>query len=139
MNFLFDTNACISYLNNPLSPIRRRLEQLSSNQVFVCSVVKAELFYGAMKSQNPAKTLAKQEAFLNQFVSLPFDDRTAKIFGDIRAYLARLGTPIGPYDLQIAAIALAHNVTLVTHNTNEFSRVPNLQIEDWEKSANPSN
>ena len=132
MNFLFDTNACISYLNDYLSPIRRKLEQLSPNQIFVCSVVKAELFYGAMKSKNPEKTLAKQEIFLNQFVSLPFDDKAAKIFGEIRAHLARLGTPIGPYDLQIAAIALAHNVTLVTHNTGEFSRVPNLRIEDWE-------
>ncbi len=132
MNFLFDTNACISYLNNYLSPIRRKLEQLSPNQIFVCSVVKAELFYGAMKSQSPEKTLVKQELFLNQFVSLPFDDQAAKIFGEIRAYLARLGTPIGPYDLQIAAIALAHNVTLVTHNTGEFSRVPDLLIEDWE-------
>jgi tRNA(fMet)-specific endonuclease VapC len=95
-------------------------------------VVKAELFYGAMNSQNPAKTLALQEIFLNQFVSLPFDDRAAKIFGEIRAHLARLGTPIGPYDLQIAAIALANDVTLVTHNTREFSRVPHLRIEDWE-------
>ncbi|EDN69897.1 virulence-associated protein [Beggiatoa sp. PS] len=93
---------------------------------------KAELFYGAMKSHNPAKTLAKQEVFLNQFVSLPFDDKAAKIFGEIRAYLTRIGKPIGPYDLQIAAIALAHNVILVTHNTREFSRIPDLQIEDWE-------
>lgn len=77
MNFLFDTNACISYLNDYLSPIRRKLEQLLPNQIFVCSVVKAELFYGAMKSQNPEKTLAKQEIFLNQFVSLPFDDKAA--------------------------------------------------------------
>jgi len=60
MSFLFDTNACISYLNDYLSPIRRKLEQLSPNQIFVCSVVKAELFYGAMKSQNPEKTLVKQ-------------------------------------------------------------------------------
>jgi tRNA(fMet)-specific endonuclease VapC len=130
MSFLFDANACISYLNNYLSPIRRKLEQVPPSQI--CSVVKAELFYGAMKSQNPAKTLALQEIFLNQFVSLPFDDRAAKIFGEIRAHLARLGTPIGPYDLQIAAIALANDVTLVTHNTREFSRVPHLRIEDWE-------
>lgn len=135
MSFLFDANTCISYLNDHLSPIRRKLEQLSPRQIFVCSVVKAELFYGAMKSQNPEQTLVKQEIFLNQFVSLPFDDKAAKIFGKIRAHLAHLGTPIGPYDLQIAAIALAHNVTLVTHNTREFSRVPNLRIEDWESES----
>ena len=98
-------------------------------------MVKAELFYGAMKSQNPVQTLAKQEIFLNQFVSLPFDNKAAKIFGEIRTYLTRFGTPIGPYDLQIAAITLAHNVTLVTHNTGEFSRVPNLRIEDWESTT----
>ena len=132
MSFLLDTNTCISYLNNYLSPIRRKLEQLSPNQIFVCSVVKAELFYGAMKSRNPTETMMKQELFLNQFVSLSFDDKAANIFGDIRAYLASIGKPIGPYDLQIAAIALAHNVTVVTHNTDEFSRVPNLRIEDWE-------
>jgi tRNA(fMet)-specific endonuclease VapC len=132
MSFLFDTNACISYLNDYLSPIRRKLEGLSPNQIFVCSVVKAELFYGAMKSHNPKQTLLKQELFLNQFVSYPFDDKAAKIFGEIRAHLARLGTPIGPYDLQIAAIAIEHNVTLVTHNTDEFSRVPHLRFEDWE-------
>lgn len=60
MKFLFDTNVCIVYLNNYLSPIRRKLEKLSPSQIFVCSVVKAELFYGAMKSQYPAKTLTKQ-------------------------------------------------------------------------------
>lgn len=118
MSFLLDTNVCISYLNNYLSPTRRKLEQLSPNQIFVCSVVKAELFYGAMKSRNPTETLRKQELFLNQFVSLPFDDKVANIFGEVRAYLARIGKPIGPYDLQIAAIALAHNITVVTHNTD---------------------
>jgi len=81
MSFLLDTNCCISYLNNYLSPIRRKLEQLSPNQIFVCSVVKAELFYGAMKSKNPTQTLMKQELFLDKFVSLPFDDKAANIFG----------------------------------------------------------
>lgn len=68
--------------------------------------------------------------FLNQFVSLPFDDAAAQIFGEIRADLAKKGTPIGPYDLQIAAIAIANQVTLVTHNTAGFGRITHLQIED---------
>lgn len=70
--------------------------------------------------------------FLNQFKSLPFDDNAALRFGEIRAELASKGTPIGPYDLQIAAIALANNLTLVTHNTKEFNRISNLKIEGWE-------
>ena len=132
MCFLLDTNVCISYLNNYLSPIRRKLEQLTPNQIFVCSIVKAELFYGAMKSRHPSQTLLKQEVFLNQFVSLPFDDNAAKLFGIHRANLIRRGTPIGPYDVQIASIALTHQLTLVTHNTKEFSRIPELKIVDWE-------
>jgi tRNA(fMet)-specific endonuclease VapC len=121
--YLLDTNACIVYLNRPVSGVRRRLQSLSPQDIAVCSVVKAELFYGAMRSNNPTRTLALQEAFLNNFVSLPFDDTAARIYSRIRADLAALGTPIGPYDLQIAAIALANNLTLVTHNTGEFSRV----------------
>jgi tRNA(fMet)-specific endonuclease VapC len=63
---------------------------------------------------------------------LPFDDAAADLGGNLRAQLARQGAPIGPYDLQIAAIALANECTLVTHNVREFSRVPDLTIEDWE-------
>lgn len=135
MIYLLDTNACIAYLNRPESGVRLRLETLPRQDVAVCSVVKAELFYGAMRTSNPERTLAKQQTFLNQYVSLPFDDRSALIYGQIRAQLAASGTPIGPYDLQIAAIALANNLTLVTHNTREFSRVEGLRIEDWEEES----
>jgi tRNA(fMet)-specific endonuclease VapC len=130
--YLLDTNVCIIYLNRRNSRVQQHLELLSPGDIAVCSVVKAELFYGAMRSSNPTRTLALQEAFLSQFVSLPFDDAAANAFGRVRAQLAALGTPIGPYDLQIAAIALANNLILVTHNVDEFRRVQGLQIEDWE-------
>lgn len=132
MIYLLDTNACIVYLNRRESGVRQRLETLSPDDVTVCSIVKAELFYGAMRSNNPERTLAMQQAFLNRFVSLPIDDQAAIIYSRIRAQLATLGIPIGPYDLQIAAIALANNLILVTHNTREFSRVDGLRLEDWE-------
>lgn len=70
--------------------------------------------------------------FLDQFVSLPFDDKAALVYGRVRAQLATQGTPIGPNDLMIAAIAIANDVTLVTRNTREFGRVAGLRIEDWE-------
>ena len=70
--------------------------------------------------------------FVN-FKSLPFDDEAAEKFGEIRATLARLGTPIGPYDLQIAAVAIVNGLTLVSHNMREFLRVPGLQLVDWEQ------
>jgi len=64
---------------------------------------------------------------------LPLDEQAARVAGQVRAQLAALGTPIGPYDVQIAAIALVNNLILVTHNTGEFGRVNGLQIEDWEE------
>lgn len=112
--------------------MRQRLDNTPVQDVAVCSVVKAELTYGAMKSANPQENFALQQAFLRQFVSLPFDDFTATAFGTIRAQLEAAGTPIGPYDLQIAAISLANNLTLITHNTAEFDRVDGLVIKDWE-------
>lgn len=98
----------------------------------MCSVVKAELFYGARRSSNPDRSIAQQQDFLNRFISLPFDDQSAIIYGQIRAGRAASGTPIGPNDLLIASIALANNLILVTHNTREFSRVEGLRLEDCE-------
>ncbi len=132
MTYLLDTNTCIIYLNNRSTSVKEKLESISRQDISVCSVVKAELFYGAMRSNNPSRTLGIQQKFLNQFFSFPFDDSATLIYARIRADLAKKGTPIGPYDLQIAAIALANNLILVTHNTKEFSRVQGLQIEDWE-------
>lgn len=102
------------------------------SEIAVCSIVKAELFTGAAKSQFPTRTLARQIAFLARFVSLPFDDAAATVYGSTRAALEKAGTPIGPNDLLIAAIALTHQLTLVTHNTREFARIAGLALEDWE-------
>lgn len=95
----------------------------------LCDVVKLELYYGAYKSLRRERNLELQD-FFNEFASLPFDGRAANICGQIRAQLAAMGTPIGCDDLQIAAIALTNNLTLVTHNTREFNRVSDLKLED---------
>ncbi len=130
--YLLDTNVCIRYLNGRSLKIKQKLEATNADDIYICAIVKAELFYGAMRSNNPEQTLINQKQFLNLFTSLPFDDDAAKIYGRVRANLAALGTPIGSNDLQIAAITLNHNLTLVTHNTREFSRIPELHWEDWE-------
>lgn len=132
MNYLLDTNTCIQYLNGRSPNVKQRLESTAAKEIVVCSIVKAELFFGSMKSVNPKRSLAKQKKFLDQFDSLPFDDQSAEIYGRIRAQLESQGTPIGPTDLLIAAIAVANQTTLITHNTREFNRVAGLQIEDWE-------
>jgi tRNA(fMet)-specific endonuclease VapC len=132
MTYLLDTNICIRYLNGRSESIRQHLESKQPEEIVLCAVVKAELFYGAMKSAKPTDNLAKQQRFVSRFISFPFDDRAAEVYSRIRTQLERAGTPIGPNDLLIAAIAVANNITLVTHNTSEFSRIEGLEIEDWE-------
>ncbi len=128
MLYLLDTNVIAIYLNQRSIILRDRLEAIKPEDIAVCSVVKFELFYGAMKSGNPLKNLARQQEFVDLFVSLPLDDLAAKKAGEIRSNLAALGTPIGPYDLLIAAIAIVNHLTLVTHNTREFERVSELRV-----------
>ncbi len=135
MRYLLDTNVCARFLNGRSPSVRTRIRSTNREDIVLCSVVKAELFYGAMRSNNPTVTLARQQQFMSLFVSLPFDDVAALIYGQIRAELTALGTPIGPNDLQIAAIALANDLILVTHNVREFGRVNGLQIEDWEEEG----
>ena len=132
MTYLLDTNACIEYLNTPLSGVRRRLEVTRHAEVCVCSIVQAELLYGAWRSVRPERTLAVVREFLAQFESVPFDDRAANEYGRMRAELATQGTMIGPYDLLIAATAVSRKLIVVTHNEREFSRIAGLHTEDWQ-------
>ncbi|MFM6196667.1 MAG: type II toxin-antitoxin system VapC family toxin [Planktothrix sp.] len=134
MIYLLDSNSCIIYLNGRSESLKQMLESKKASDIAVFSVVKAELFYGSMKSKNPHQNLNKQQVFFQRFISLPFDDLAAEVYGRIRAQLEIAGTPIGPNDLKIAAIALAHDLTLVTHNINEFQRIDGLKIEDWQDS-----
>ncbi len=132
MMFLLDTNSCIVYLNGRSTVLRERIDLAGDERISVCSVVRAELLFGAAKSRSPEKTALVQENFLNRFRSLPFDDSAARAYGPIRAELERTGDSIGAHDLLIAAIALANGLTLVTHNTREFNCVPGLVVQDWE-------
>ena len=135
MSYLLDTNSVIDHLRQgQSSKVTPRLAGAPPGSVFLCSVVLAELIYGAIHSgtTHQAANLALIAQLRAQFVSLPFDDQAAEEYGRIRSHLTVRGTPIGPNDLMIAAIALTNRVTLVTHNTGEFSRVPGLPLEDWQ-------
>jgi tRNA(fMet)-specific endonuclease VapC len=133
MSHLLDTNSCIDHLRRgPTSNVTAKLAAAPVGSVHLCSIVVAELLYGAWRSSKPPVVLAQVRAFCAPYPSLDFDNKAAEEYGKIRAHLAALGTPIGPNDLLIAAIALANGMTLVTHNTSEFSRVPGLALEDWQ-------
>jgi tRNA(fMet)-specific endonuclease VapC len=131
--YLLDTNACIRLLNRSSTPLVARLKSKRPSEVRLCSIVKAELTYGARKSARPAENLSLLRSFFEPFVSLPFDDHCCGPYGTIREELERAGAPIGPYDLMIAATAIANDLVLVTHDASEFGRVVGLRWEDWEQ------
>lgn len=130
--YLLDTNACIQLLNGTNKRVARRLRVNAPSEVALCSVVKAELLFGARRSRLVEANLQLLTRFFQPFASLPFDDRCAEEAGQIRASLADQGKPIGPNDLLIAAIARAHDSILVSHDQAEFSRITGLRLEDWE-------
>ena len=132
MSLMLDTVTCIRYLTNRNAGVVQRMEATDPKDIHLCDVVKAELYFGAFKSKRREANLALFEKFFSQFESFPFDAAAAKEYGRIRLELERAGTPIGAMDLMIAAIAVANDVVLVTHNTREFSRVNGLRLEDWE-------
>jgi tRNA(fMet)-specific endonuclease VapC len=134
MKYLLDANTCIRLLNGDDEAVMRRYTDCQPADIVLCSVVKAELAYGARRSARVEFNLKRLEYFAAPLQSLPFDDRCAHDYGLIRADLAAQGKPIGANDLMIAAIARTHDLILVTHNTGEFSRVAGLRVEDWERA-----
>lgn len=136
MKYLLDSNAWIALLRQNSAELLLRLQQHRPDDVVLCSVVLGELWYEAYRS-GPANKAAN-DALIAQLralhVSVPFDDAAAERYAEIRANLTAAGQLIGPNDLLIAAIALANGLTIVTHNTAEFNRVPRLAIEDWQIS-----
>lgn len=135
MRYLLDANAVIALLNGTSSSIARRTRRHAPRDIGISAIVTHELYYGAFKSQRVEKNVERVDAL--QFPVLEFDREDARHAGEIRAHLAMKGTPIGPYDVLIAGQAKARKLTLVTHNTTEFQRVPGLKVEDWKDATPP--
>jgi len=129
MRYLLDANAVIAVLNDPTGAVSRRLHGLVPADVGVSAVVMHELYFGAFESQRRERNLALVDAL--RFEVLPLDTEDARHAGEIRAWLAAQGTPIGAYDILIAGQARARDLTLVTRNRREFERVAGLRVEDW--------
>jgi tRNA(fMet)-specific endonuclease VapC len=132
MIFLPDTNVCITLLRRRDERLIARWKSVRATDIVLCSIVVYELRHGSERSSDPAREHSRLDYFLSPFTSLPFDDLCARRCAEIRGALERSGKVIGPHDLQIGAIALQHDLTLVTHNTNEFSRIAGLKLDDWE-------
>jgi tRNA(fMet)-specific endonuclease VapC len=135
--YLLDTNACIALINNKSPSVRTRLQKAlaQDGKVLVSSVVAFELWYGVAKSARPEANARLVETFFAGPVSLlAFESEDARVAGRVRASLEAVGKPIGAYDLLIAGQALRHQLTLITANATEFSRVKGLEWEDWAKA-----
>jgi tRNA(fMet)-specific endonuclease VapC len=134
MNYLLDTNACIALMSSTSNSVQTRFSRAfrKGSGVFTSSVVAFELWYGVFKSARVAENTRRCETFFAGPIDiLSFEDADARLAGELRARLETIGKPIGAYDLLIAGQAMHHNMTLITANVAEFSRIKRLKWEDW--------
>ena len=129
--YLLDSNIWIYAMNGRHPDVRKKLESLPLDSVYLSDIVVGELAFGWENSAKPAVTKRKVEQFLTHFPQLSTDAATARNYGHLRQALQSRGTPIGMNDFWIAAQALTHKMILVTHNTREFARVDGLKLENW--------
>jgi tRNA(fMet)-specific endonuclease VapC len=131
MNYLLDTGICIHIIRKKPTQVLQRITSCAIGDIGISTITIAELQYGVEKSTHVEQNQTALDQFLLPLAVVAFDDTAARAYGRIRAALERSGTPIGSLDMLIAAHALSLQVTLVTNNTKEFSRVPRLRLEDW--------
>jgi tRNA(fMet)-specific endonuclease VapC len=129
MSFLLDTNICSAHIRKP-SGFAHRFFQYSG-RLCISTIVLGELYAWAYRRQSPLPLLNHIEEFIEDFIILPFDETCAYEFGKIRGTCIQKGISFETADLAIAATALIHDLTLVTHNTADFRNIPNLRLEDW--------
>ena len=137
MNYLLDTNACIALINGDPVSVRRKFDKAraAGGQIFVSSIAVFELWYGVFKSSQIASNTNRVETFLAGAVTvLEFEDEDARTAGSVRAALESGGKPIGVYDVLLAGQAMYRQLTLVTANVSEFSRVRGLLWQDWART-----
>lgn len=132
MKYLLDTNICIYIINEKPENVLRKFEQYPVHDFAISSITHAELQYGVSKSEHEKRNQAALDEFLLPLTVLPFHGKSlVKSYGKIRRFLESKGKTIGPLDTLIAAHALSMDLTLLTNNVREFSRVPNLKCENW--------
>lgn len=130
LKYMLDTNICIFTIKNRPAQVREAFTR-AHGRLCISTVTLMELIYGAEKSTNPERNLADIEGFAARLEVLKYDSDAAVHTGQLRAELAKAGTPIGPYDQMIAGHARSQGLILVTNNRREFDRVPGLRVEDW--------
>lgn len=132
MRYLLDTNICIYVINEKPETVLRRFEQHPVTEFGVSSITHAELQYGVQKSKNRKANQSALDEFLLPLTILPFQGESLiRCYGEIRVSLESEGKTIGPLDMLIAAHALDLDLTIISNNLREFSRIPGLKCENW--------
>jgi tRNA(fMet)-specific endonuclease VapC len=131
IRYLLDTNICIYLIKKHPPEVLARFQQIQIKQLHIPTITLFELYYGIEKNNSQQRNLSALESFIAPLTVVDFTLDAAKKAAKIRNYLQKQGTPIGAYDIQIAAIALSLNMTLLTNNIREFERVKGLKLENW--------
>ena len=131
MKYMLDTNICIFAIRNSNDNVLKKFREYLEDELYISSITLAELMYGVEKSRKPEQNRNALLQFLTLIDIKEFSEKAAIEYGKIRAFLENQGTPIGPLDTLIAAHAVSENMILVTHNTKEFLRIPDLTVENW--------
>lgn len=133
MKYLLDTNICIYLIKKKPTSVIQKFTKLRPGNLAISAITLSELYYGVVKSSKPNENMIALQEFISPLLILDFTDQDAFHYGKIRADLEKKGKLIGAMDLLIAAIARSRELTLVTNNVREFSRIPELKIEIWVK------
>ncbi len=131
IKLMLDTNICIYIIKQQPESVLKRFTEYQVGYIGISSITLSELRFGVAGSRSRKRNSQALEEFVIPLEILPFDDKAALAYGDIRASLEKAGTPIGSMDMLIAAHAVSLGVTLVTNNTREFCRVKGLNLVDW--------
>lgn len=131
MKYMLDTNIASFYIKGKSALLDKKMAMVNPNELCISMITQAELYYGLEKANNPVRLTHLVEKFLSQITILDWGDNASRHYAIIRADLEKQGKVIGNMDMLISAHALAENLTIITNNVGEFSRVKGLVVQDW--------
>ncbi|WP_375497441.1 type II toxin-antitoxin system VapC family toxin [uncultured Nostoc sp.] len=130
MTYLLDTDTCIYWIKD-INSVRTKVREIGWEQIYICSITVAELYFGAYNSQRVVENLTRAENFIQNLPVVPLTDSALRKYGELKAEFRRIGQTIAEFDLLIASVAVAENYTLVTNNTRHYERINGLKLENW--------
>ena len=129
MIYLLDTDTCIYWLKN-ITSVTNKIQTIGWENICICNITVAELYFGAYNSQKVAENLTRAENFIQNIAVITLDNNAVKKFGELKAELRKIGQQVADFDLLIASVALTRNYILVTNNTRHYSRISELKLEN---------